>query len=92
MTAQCVLSDYLKSAMDQAEYEKLDDGSYSGRIPSCKGVVAFAVTLADCQLELRATLEDWLLLGLKMGHPLPIIRDIDLNQGPLRESVESLQT
>ncbi len=92
MKSRCVLSDYLKSAMERAEYEKLSDDSYSGRIPSCAGVIAFAATLADCQFELQATLEDWLLLGLKLGHSLPVIGDIDLNQGPLRESVEPLQT
>ncbi len=91
MKSRCVLSDYLQGAMELAEYERLKDGSYSGRLPVCVGVIAFATTLAECQQELRSTLEDWLLLGLKLGHSLPVIASIDLNQGPVRESVESVQ-
>ena len=60
-----VLSDYLQAALEQAEYDKLSDGTFSGRIAACPGVVAFAPTLKTCERELRSTLEDWLLLGLK---------------------------
>jgi len=52
--------------------------------------VAFAQTLQACEKELRSVLEDWVLLGLKMGHKLPIIASIDLNRGPKREPVEAL--
>ena len=90
MSTSCILSDYLAAAMQQAEYDKLADGSYAGRLPSCPGVVAFAESLADCQHELRATLEDWLLLGLKLRHALPVIAGIDLNEEPQRESLGSL--
>ena len=73
MSAQYILSEYLSRAMAQAEYDKLEDGSFSGRIPPCKGVVAFGDTLRACEDELRSTLEDWLLLGLKLGHTLPVM-------------------
>jgi hypothetical protein len=29
---------------------------------------------------LRSALEDWVLVGLKLGHTLPVIAGIDLNQ------------
>src|SRR5512147_1223322 len=32
-----VLSEYIENALDKAEYEKLEDGSYSGSIPVCPG-------------------------------------------------------
>ncbi len=92
MKPTCVLSDYLTAALELADYQRLSDGTYSGRIPACTGVVAFGATLTDCQWELRSTLEDWLLLGLKLGHQLPVVGAIDLNQEPQRESVESVQT
>ncbi|MGH8476613.1 MAG: hypothetical protein ACRERS_09025 [Methylococcales bacterium] len=41
-----------------AEYNQLEDGSLSGRIPACKGIVALGASLRDCQNELRSTLED----------------------------------
>lgn len=90
MSVQYILSEYLSRAMAQAEYDKLEDGSFSGRIPACKGVVAFGDTLRACEDELRSTLEDWLLLGLKLGHTLPVMDGIDLNGEPVYESVESL--
>ncbi len=57
----------------------LEDDSFAGRIPACKGVIAFGATLRMCEDELRSTLEDWILVGLKLGHPLPVISGIDLN-------------
>jgi predicted RNase H-like HicB family nuclease len=90
MDAQYILSGYLERAMAQAEYDKLEDGTFSGRIASCKGVVVFGTTLRECEDELRSTLEDWLLLGLKLGHTLPVIDGIDLNKEPVYEPVESL--
>ena len=68
MTGQYILSDYLNRALAQAEYDKLEDGTFSGRIPSSKGVVAFAATLRECEDELCSVLEDWVLVGLKLGH------------------------
>jgi predicted RNase H-like HicB family nuclease len=90
MSAQPILSEYSGRAMAGAEYDKLEDGSFSGRIPSCKGVISFGETLRGCEDELRSTLEDWLLVGLKLGHALPVIDGIDLNKGPACEPVESL--
>ena len=68
--------------MTHAVYDKLDDGTYAGRIPQCRGVVAFGATLRECEDELHSTLEDWILIGLKLGHPLPAIAKINLNKDP----------
>ena len=90
MPIRYVLSEYLERAIAQAEFDKLEDGTFAGRIPTCKGVVAFGPTLRECASELRSTLEDWVIVGLKLGHPLPVIQGIDLNQEPLHEPVDSL--
>jgi len=90
MVAQFVISEYIERTLAQAEYDKLDDGSFSGRISSCKGVIAFASTLHQCEIALRSTLEDWLLVGFKLGHPLPVIDEIDLNREPAYESVDAV--
>jgi len=87
---QFVLSEYLDGALEQAVFDKLEDGSFAGRIPVCRGVVAFADTLKDCQRELRSTLEDWLLLGLRLGHELPVVGGIDLNKDSSHAPVESV--
>lgn len=90
MATQYVLTEYIDNAMIRAEYDKLDDGTFSGRIPICKGAIAFGATLTQCQDELRSTLEDWILVGLKLGHAFPVIGGINLNQELVRESVDAL--
>lgn len=65
------LTSAITAALATAQYEQLDDGSFSGRIPNYPGVLAFAPTLAACRDELQSTLKDWLLLGLKLNHPIP---------------------
>ncbi len=90
MDAQYILSDYIDRAMGHAEYDKLEDNSFAGRIASCKGVLAFGATLKECEGELRSTLEDWILVGLKLGHSLPVLDGIDLNKEPEYEPVESV--
>jgi predicted RNase H-like HicB family nuclease len=90
MAVRFILTEYVGLLMGQAAYDKLEDGTFAGRIPLCKGVVAFATTLRECEDELRSTLEDWILVGLKLGHPLPVIAEIDLNKEPIHEPVDAL--
>lgn len=90
MDVQYVLSDYVEEAMSQAVYDKLEDGTFAGRIPACMGVVAFGTTLRGCESELRSTLEDWILLGLKFKHPLPIVGGINLNREPIYEPMATV--
>ncbi len=85
-----ILSEYVEKVMAQAVYDKLEDGTFAGRIPPCKGVVAFGKTLRECEDELHSTLEDWILVGLKLGHPLPVVEGIDLNREPARGQVDAM--
>ena len=66
------LSAYLDAALELARYDKLEDGTFAGEIPKLKGVAAFGSTLRACEQELRSTLEDWLLVGLRLGHKIPV--------------------
>jgi predicted RNase H-like HicB family nuclease len=90
MVVRFILTDYVCQALAKAVYDKLEDGTYAGRIPLCPGVITFAATLPECETELRSTLEDWIWLGLKLGHPLPVIDGIDLNKEPRREPMEAV--
>ena len=90
MGKRYILSEYVHRAMEQAVYDKLEDGTFASRIPDCPGVVAFATTLRECEEELRSTLEEWILLGLKLRHHLPVVGSIDLNKEPIREPVDTL--
>ena len=76
-----MLTEYIDEAMSKAVYDKLEDGTYSGRIPECMGAIAFGKTLYECQNELKSVLEGWLLVKIKHGDHIPIIDEVDLNQG-----------
>ena len=90
MGGRFVLTDYVESALSRSSYNKLDDGSYAGTIPECPGVVSFGADLNACKEELRSTLEDWVLVGLKLGHTLPVVAGINLNHIPSHEPVDAL--
>ncbi len=89
-TVKFLLSEYVDKAMAEAMYDKLEDCSFVGKIPVCKGVIACGLTLKESQNELRSTLEDWILLGLKLRHRMPVIDNIDLNQQPSLEPLDTL--
>ena len=84
------LTNYITAALSYAEYDKLEDGSFAGRIPKCKGVIDFAKSLRECEDKLRSTLEDWIIMGLKLGHRLPVIDGINLNRRPVREPLVTM--
>jgi predicted RNase H-like HicB family nuclease len=77
-----MLTDYIRAAMERAEYEKLEDGSYYGEIPGLQGLLANADTLEGCRVDLQEALEDWILVGLRLGHVIPVLGGIDLNGAP----------
>jgi len=57
-----------------------EDGSFSGKIPQCPGVVAFGKTLYQCEQELRSSLEGWLIVKIRHGDTLPVVGRIALNK------------
>ena len=74
-----MLTAYINAALRKAHYEILPDGEgYFGTIEDLAGVWAQADTLEACREELREVLEEWIVLGLKMGHVLPALDGITL--------------
>lgn len=73
-----MLLKYIRQAMHLAKYEILSHGMYYGEIHGFAGVWAQAATLEECREELQSALEDWLILGLRLGHPLPVVAGIRL--------------
>ena len=71
---------YINAAMKKAHYEILPNNEgYFGKIEDLQGVRANSDSLEACREELKEVLEEWILLGIKMGHTIPIIDGIDLN-------------
>ncbi|MBE9103342.1 type II toxin-antitoxin system HicB family antitoxin [Vacuolonema iberomarrocanum] len=74
-----MLTQYIQVAMHQASYELLEDGTFYGEISNCPGVWSNAETLEHCREQLQDALEGWIVLGLRLGHVLPILDGVDLN-------------
>jgi predicted RNase H-like HicB family nuclease len=70
---------YLIEAMQRARYKILDDGTFYGWVDELPGVWANKGSLEECREELEAAIDDWLLLGLRLGHVIPPLGGIDLN-------------
>ena len=64
---------YIGEAMKRARYKILEDDTYYGWVEELPGVWAQASILEECRTELQEVIEDWLLLGLKLGHELPTL-------------------
>ena len=75
-----MLIEFINKAMSEAVYDKLEDGSFTGKIPPCPSVVAFGKTLYQCQLELKTSLEGWLIVKIRHGDTLPVVGKINLNK------------
>ena len=73
-----MLTTYIQSAMKHAQYEILEDQTFYGEIVGFQGVYANADTLEMCRKELQSALEGWIILGLKMDHPLPEVDGLRL--------------
>ena len=73
-----MLTEYIRAAMRRATYEILSDGTFYGEIAGFQGVYANAETLEACREQLQEVLEGWIVLGLRMGHSLPVVEGVDL--------------
>jgi predicted RNase H-like HicB family nuclease len=73
-----MLISYILNAMRLAKYEILPDGQFYGEIHGFQGVWAQAGDLETCREELQSALEDWLVLGLRLGHKIPDVAGIQL--------------
>ena len=73
-----MLTKYIQAAMHKASYEILSDSTFYGEIHGFQGVYANADTLEKCREELQEVLEGWIVLGLRLGHTLPIVDGIEI--------------
>ena len=68
------LSSYIQAAIALAKYKILKDGTFYGSIPGFRGVWSESGTLEECRKELQEVLEDWLVLKLRDGDPLHLVK------------------
>jgi len=75
-----MLKAYIEQAMAGAVAEKMENGRYFLKIPGFRGVWADGDDVESAREELAEVLEEWILLALKRGVPLPVIGGYDLNK------------
>ena len=73
-----LLAEYIEIAMENVVITLLCDGTYFAEIPGFQGAWANADSPEECRQEMNEVLEDWILLGIKLGHEIPVVGSIDL--------------
>ena len=74
-----MLTPYIVKAMEMAHYEPLENNEgYFGEISGFSGLWARGFTLESCRSELQSALEDWIMVGISLGHEMPVIDGISL--------------
>jgi len=74
-----VLFEYIQVALENAEYKKLEDGTWFAEIPRFKGVWANSKTVEGCRKELSEVLEEWVILKLRDRDPIPKVKGIKIS-------------
>jgi len=79
-----MLLEYIEEALRRARYEIIEDEEpYYGEIPELQGVWATGRTLEECRENLREVLEEWILLSVKRGLPIPALGEIAIREVPV---------
>ncbi len=78
-----MLTDYIRAALREAQYELMENGRYFASIPSCRGAWGEGATIEEAREELASTLESWILVKLRFQDTMPVIGGIDINPQPV---------
>lgn len=81
---QTIIDHWAREAIKNAVYEQLEDGRWYARVPGCPGAVATADSKCDVEYELFSVLEEWALLGMRLGDEIPKCGGVDLNTDEAR--------
>ena len=73
-----MLFEYTRKAVEKARYKRLDDGTWFAEIPGFRGVWAQGKTVEACRTELFGVLEEWLILKLRDGEPIPKVGGVTI--------------
>jgi predicted RNase H-like HicB family nuclease len=63
-----MFTEYVAKAMQQAEYEQMEDGNWWGQVTPPRYTWATGPTKEACAKELRDVVEDWLIDAIACDH------------------------
>jgi len=68
-----MVSEYIQAALELAEYDTLEDGSYVATVEGLRGVIAIGDSIEECRRDLIEVIEGWIALRLKLGDCIPTL-------------------
>ena len=66
-----VISKYVIEALHRAKYRLVDGNTYCATVTGLPGVIAAGRTLESCRDQLAEVVEEWLLVRVAHGLPIP---------------------
>jgi predicted RNase H-like HicB family nuclease len=66
-----VISRYVEEALRRAGYDKLEDGTFYGKVRGLRGVLSTGETLEECRNQLADVVEEWVLVRVAKGLSVP---------------------
>lgn len=76
---------YCEAALHYAQYKILDDGTWFAEIDGFQGLWGNGPTVEACRKDLLEALEDWLMLKLADGDPIPGIDGMEIKVSEVAE-------
>jgi predicted RNase H-like HicB family nuclease len=68
-----MISQYVTQALARAQYRLLEDGTFAATVRGLRGVIATGATLEVCRRELAEVIEEWVLVRVARGLPVPAL-------------------
>jgi predicted RNase H-like HicB family nuclease len=71
---------YIQTALECAHHEIIkDEEAFYGEVPLLAGVWATGKTLEECRRKLAEAIEDWVLLSIAKGLPIPALGQVAIH-------------
>jgi predicted RNase H-like HicB family nuclease len=75
-----MIRQYVEEALKRARYDKLEDGTFCAEVPRLRGVLATGETLEECRDQLGEVVEEWVLIRVAKGLPVPPLGRIEVKE------------
>jgi predicted RNase H-like HicB family nuclease len=69
---------FLEAAMNNAHYEKMEDGNWFASIPGFSGLWATGPTVEATRKDLYEALDGWIEVMAKTGNRVPAVNGVSL--------------
>ena len=74
------LSQYVQAAINQAEYERDEDGIIVAQVPGADGFYAQGETFEETRATLREVIEGNVVLALQLGWAIPAMAGVNIEE------------